>query len=111
MDQKTQKGNVVCFENNSSPLKKKLVCFIRQMIINSLTLDIMFLPSYLWKENSDIRRSMNLQIIVNDMTFYSRLRIEKNNCKLFGSNLLKTASRVAIFVQRRRPEADAHCVW
>ena len=90
---------------------KKLVCLICRMIIKSLTLDIMFLPSYRWKENSDIRRSMNLQIIVNGMSFHSRLRIEKNNCKLFGSSLLKTTSRVAIFIQRRRPETDAHCVW
>ena len=37
----------------------------------ALTLDIMFLPSYLWKENSDIRRSMNLQTIVNGMTLFS----------------------------------------
>ena len=90
---------------------QKLVCLICRMIIKSLTLDIMFLPSYRWKENSDIRRSMNLQIIVNGMSFHSRLRTEKNNCKLFGFSLLKTTSRVAIFVQRRRPEANAHCVW
>ena len=94
-----------------APPPKKIVCLICQMIIKSLTLDIMFLPSYRWKENSDIRRSMNLQTSVNGITFHSRLRIEKKNCKLFGSSLLKTTSRVAIFVQRRRPETDAHCVW
>ena len=61
---------------------KELVCLIFRMIIKSPTLDIMFLPSYRWKENSDIRRSMNLQIIVNGMSFHSRLRIEKTtaNC-------------------------------
>ena len=103
-------------------IKKDSTFFVN----HSLTLQIMFFPSYRWKENSDINRSMNLEWdidgtdhcncentfsepfacaeILQDIQFI----IERQDRVL---NLLKATSRVAVFVKGWRPEADSHRVW